>query len=294
MKTFEIKRILVPTDFSETGMLAIDHAAYLARLSKASLYLLHVVEAFEFAFSEYESEIMVRDMEGVQQAAEEKIVKLAAAIGNQYKIEVKPLVSNGQPAAGISDVVKENNIDIVVMGTHGAKGFEEIIIGSNAHKVVNIAPCPVITVQASAKNVGFTNIVMPIDNTQHSRQKVYYVLQLAKLYGSKVHILGLLEDLQEIEERKFNIKLDAVEQAIKEAGLPYTRTLVTGHNIAVEAMKYSEEVNADLLVIMTDHESHISGSFLGALAKQVVNHSKVPVMSIRPKEGQYLTYQDIW
>lgn len=294
MKTFEIKRILVPTDFSETGMLAIDHAAYLARLSKASLYLLHVVEAFEFAFSEYESEIMVRDMEGVQQAAEEKIVKLATAIGNQYKIEVKPLVSNGQPAAGISDVVKENDIDIIVMGTHGAKGFEEIIIGSNAHKVVNIAPCPVITVQASAKNVGFTNIVMPIDNTQHSRQKVYYVLQLAKLYGSKVHILGLLEDLQEIEERKFNIKLDAVEQAIKEAGLPYTRTLVTGHNIAVEAMKYSEEVNADLLVIMTDHESHISGSFLGALAKQVVNHSKVPVMSIRPKEGQYLTYQDIW
>jgi len=293
MKTFEIKRILVPTDFSETGMLAIEHAAYLARLNKAHLYLLHVVESFEYAFSEYEPEIIIKDLEGVQDAVTEKLEKLAASLGNQYGITVSPVVSNGQPALGISDKVKDENIDLIIMGTHGAKGFEELIIGSNAHKVVNISPCPVITVQSSAKNIGFTNIVMPIDNSAHSRQKVDYVIKLAKLYGSKIHILGLLESLEEKEEKKFNIKLDAVESIIKDTELPYVRKLVTGHNTAAEAMKYSEEVNADLLVIMTDHESHLSGAFLGALAKQVVNHSKVPVMSIRPKEGPFLTYQEI-
>ena len=293
MKTFEIKRILVPTDFSETGMLAIEHAAFLARLSKAHLYLLHVVESFEYAYSEYEPEIMVKDLEGVQEAITEKLENLAANLGNQYGIKVSPLVSNGQPALGISDKVKDENVDLIIMGTHGAKGFEELIIGSNAHKVVNISPCPVITVQSYAKNIGFTNIVMPIDNSPHSRQKVDYVIKLAELYGSKIHILGLLESLEESEERKFGIKLDAVENVIKQAGLPFVRKLVTGHNVAVEAMRYSEEVNADLLVIMTDHESHLSGAFLGALAKQVVNHSKVPVMSIRPKEGPFVTYQEI-
>ncbi len=181
---------------------------------------------------------------------------------------------------------------MIIMGTHGAKGFEEIIIGSNAHKVVNYSPCPVITIQETAKNVGFTNIVMPIDNSEHSRQKVDYVIEVAKRYGSKIHILGLLETLAEEEERKFNIKLDAVEHVIKQTELPYVRKFVTGHNVAVEAMKYSDEVNADLLVIMTDHdESSLSGPFLGPLAKQVVNHSKIPVMSIHPVE-HYRAYSE--
>jgi|GEM_PF-101427 nucleotide-binding universal stress UspA family protein len=296
MKTFEIKRILVPTDFSKTGMLAIEHAAFLAKLSKAHLYLLHIVESFEYAYSEYEPEIMVKDLEGIQEAVTEKLERLAASLENQYEINVTALVNNGQPASGISQTGKDQHIDLIVMGTHGAKGFEELIIGSNAHRVVNHAPCPVITVQSSAKNVGFTNIVMPIDNSVHSRQKVDYVIELAKLYGSKIHILGLLEDLEESEEKKFNLKLDAVESVIKQVELPYVRKLVTGHNVAVEAMKYADEVNADLLVIMTDHvESSLSlsGSFLGTLAKQVVNHSKIPVMSIRPVE-HYRTYQEIF
>jgi len=287
MKTFAIKRILVPTDFSETGLLAIEHAAYMAKLCKAHLYLLHVVESFEYAYSEYEPEVMVKDLEGVQHVATEKLEKAAARLETQYGIQVSTLLNNGKPSAGIAESVKDNDIDIIVMGTHGAKGFEEFIIGSNAHKVVNVSPCPVITIQASAKDIQFTNIVMPIDNSLHSRQKVNYVIELASHYGAKIHMLGLLDsndELNEADEKRFNIKLDAAENVIKQSGLPYVRKLVKGHNIAIEAMKYSEEVNADLLVIMTDHESSLSGIFMGPLAKQIVNHSKVPVMSIKPIE----------
>jgi nucleotide-binding universal stress UspA family protein len=292
MKTFEIKRILVPTDFSETGLLAIDHAAFMARLFKAHLYMLHVIESFEYAYSEYEPELLVKDAEGVQDVITEKLERLAASLGNEYGIHVSALVNNGRPAMGVAEVVKDNDIDLIIMGTHGAKGFEELIIGSNAHKVVSHSSCPVITIQATAKSIGFTNIVMPIDNSLHSRQKVDYVIELAKKYGSRIHILGLLDSDEEAEERKFTIKLDSVENVIKNSELPYTRKLVKGYNVAVEAMKYSEEVNADLLVIMTDHESNMSGDFLGAIAKQVVNHSKVPVMSIRP-DSHYEYHQEI-
>ncbi len=168
------------------------------------------------------------------------------------------------------------------MGTHGAHGFEEYFIGSNAHKVVNHAQCPVITIQQQAKKIGFSNIVMPIDNSLYSRQKVDYVIRLAHLYDSRVHILGLINDGDEIDEKKFAIKLDSVENALKRTGLRYVRTLIKGSNIAEEAMKYSDKVKADLIVIMTDHESHLKGALLGTLAKQIVNHSKIPVMSIRP------------
>jgi nucleotide-binding universal stress UspA family protein len=294
MKTFEIKKILVPTDFSEIGLLALDHATFMARLFKADLYLLHVVESFEYAYSEFEPEILIKDMDDIQDKMTEKLEKLAASISKQYGINVNTLMGNGRPASGIADAVKDNHIDIIIMGTHGAKGVEEFIIGSNAHKTVNISPCPVITVQGHAKNIGFTNIVMPIDNSQHSRQKVDYVIEIASHYGSKIHILGLVDSNEETDEKKFAIKLEQVEKVIKNAELPFTKKVITGSNIAAEAMKYSEEVKADLLVIMTDHESTISGVFLGALSKQIVNHSKIPVMSIKPEESHIPLHQEIW
>lgn len=294
MEPIQIKRILIPTDFSETGLLALEHATFMARLFKAHLYLLHVVEAFEYTYSIYEPEVMVRDTEEVHEVVSEKLKKLAERISKEQGVHVSTLIGSGRPAAGISETVRENDIDLVIMGTHGANGFEEYFIGSNAHKVVNMAPCPILTVQTHAKKIGFKNIVMPIDNTLHSRQKVNNVIELASMYGSKVHILGLLNSDEEIDEKKFNIKLDSVENVIKKVGVPYVRKLKKGKNIAMEAMNYSDEVKADLIVIMTDHESNLTGRFMGALSKQIVNHSKVPVMSIKPIEGYHEAAFETW
>ncbi len=170
------------------------------------------------------------------------------------------------------------------MGTHGASGFEEFFIGSNTHKVVHIAPCPVISVQMFAKRVGFSNIIMPIGNNLHSRQKVNNVIELANVYKSTVHILGLLETDDATDEKKFEIKLNSVENAVKHAGITYTRKLIRGNKLAIEALEYSKEVGGDLIAIMTGHESDMNDTFLGAFAKHIVNHSKIPIMSIKPEE----------
>jgi len=282
MKTPYIKKILVPTDFSETGLLAMDHAIYLARLVKAHLYIVHVIEAFEYAYSIYEPDMDVSDTVQLQGTINGKLERVATEISKEYGINVSTLLGNGRPSSGIAEAVKENEIDLVIMGTHGAHGFEEYFIGSNAHKVVTMSQCPVITIQQHATKLGFSNIVMPIDNSLHSRQKVDHVINLASIYGAKVHILGLLNSDEEIDEKRFNIKIESAENALKSAEIPYVCKIIKGANIAVEAMKYSNKVDADLIVIMTDHESNITGMFLGNLSKQIVNHSKIPVMSIKP------------
>ena len=69
--------------------------------------------------------------------------------------------------------------------------------------------------------------------------------------------------------------------------MSYVRKVIKADNIAKEAMKYAEEVNADLLAIMTDHESNLTGMFMGAFAQQIVNHSSVPVLSIKPIKGAF-------
>lgn len=281
------KKILVPIDFSETGMLALEHAAFMARLMKADLHLLHVMPVSEYYFEIPEPIMRIENHDTINKIVEQKLNEAAEMVYKNYGIRPSTSSARGQVGHEVITIVNEQLFDLVVMGTHGAKGFEELFIGSNAHKVVTLAPCPVLTVQTHATHLGFKNIVLPIDRSQHSREKVDEAVDLASAYAAKIHIIGLLESNEAAEYDKLQIVLDQVENAVQKAGVPFSRNTIEGSNLAIEALKYGHQVNADLIVIMTDHESEMTGIFLGPKAKQIVNHSKIPVLSIKPREGKY-------
>lgn len=286
MKKPAIKRILIPMDFSETGQLALEHGAFMASLFKADLYLLHVMELFEYPYTLYDPLLIVPlDNDEFQKNITKSMEEEAQKIRTQHGLNVIPIVTRGRVVTEIVETAKSNNIDLIVMGTHGAKGFEEFFIGSNAHRTVTVSPCPVITIQTQTQKKGFTNIVAPFDNTLHSRQKVDHLVLLAKQHGAFVHILGLMTE--DDDKNKFMIKIESIEEALKHAKISYECKIVRGANLAIEAMNYSNQVKGDLIITMTDHESHLNGIFLGAFAKQIINHSKIPVMSIRTIEGPY-------
>jgi nucleotide-binding universal stress UspA family protein len=283
----QIRKILVPIDFSETGLMAMQHAAFMASLSKAEIILLHVLPLTEYYFEIPEPIMHIDNREQMQRVIEQKLKEIADEVRTRYGIAPRTLSSRGRVASEIVQVAREENVDLIIMGTHGAKGFEEIFLGSNAYKVVNIAPCPVITVQTHASKLGFTNIVLPVDRSAHSREKVEPAIRLASLYAAKIHIVGLLDNDDEGEYDKLQIVLDQVEQAVEKAGVNHTRHTLKGDRLAAGALKYGASVNADLIIIMTEQESEITGIFLGALARQIVNHSRIPVMSIKPHYGEF-------
>lgn len=284
-----IKNILIPTDFSETAALAVAHGTMMAHLFNAKIYLLHSVEAIMYPGGPGEP-VMAPDMETIYRDAMEQLRKEAEAIKGKHTVEITTLITSGRPATAINDAAKENKIDIIIMGTHGASGFEELFMGSNAHKVVTVATCPVITIRLSTKSIGFKNIILPIGSYLQSRQKVNNAIKLASVYNSAVHILGLLETNDKEDDMKFGIKLETVEKALQHANIKYTKKMIRANNTAAEAMKFSEEVGGDLILIMTEHESDLTGMFMGASAKQIVNHSKIPVMSIRAQETMIETF----
>jgi nucleotide-binding universal stress UspA family protein len=286
MKPKQPKRILIPTDFSKTSLLAVEHAAMITRLSKADLYLLHTVETPDPGYI-FHPVPTSEDIEMMEKECLAQLNKMARELSRKYEITVKTVCKNGRPAYEIVETVKNKAIDLVIMGTHGAHGFNEFFIGSNAHKTVTICPCPVITVQEKAKKLGFNTIVLPIDDSFYSRAKVDLTIMIAKLFAAKVHILGLIKNGDDTDPQEFNIKMDSVEKAIKKAGLSYQKKIIKGENLAIAAMRYSKKVKADLISVLTNHESRLNGIFLNGFSKQIVNHSKIPVVSIRPLEGFY-------
>ncbi len=284
-KKFQIQRILIPYDFSETAELALEHATFMAKLHKAEIHLLHVIESYSFtsaisnAFSKSQNEYETK----IETSANVRLQEIGDKLHHDSGMKVVFKTEVGKIYKKIIGVAEEMNIDVIVMGTHGASGFQEFLMGSNSYRVVMGAPCPVITVQTHAKKIGFKDIILPVDNSSVSRQKVKHAVELAKHYNSVLHIAGIMT-MSDVEiQRRFEVKIHQVKEYVEEHEIPYTVKMFKGENIASLTMEYASQINADLIIIMTEQES--AGLFMGSFAQQVVNHSKIPVMSIRPDEG---------
>ena len=284
-RNVEIKNILIPTDFSETANVAVEHGVIMAKLFQAKIYLFHSIEPNIYMLASPMSMLGATDVSDRIYPMKQILDIGAKSMINKYGIDVETVISGGRPALGIAQAVKDKEIDLIMMGTHGANGAQEFFIGSNTHKVVNLSPCPVLTIPLYSKITGFKEIVLPIDNTLHSRQKVNHVIAIALRYGSTVHILGLPNGLDKEDLNKFDIKLNSIIHLLQKNNINYTSEKADGNNLAVETLKYAEKHKSDLIAIMTEHESAMTGMFLGIFAKQIVNHSKIPVLSIRPMEA---------
>ncbi len=283
----DIRKIVVPVDFSETSEHATDQAAWLAATTEAELLLVHVLPPDRQYFESPETFTTPDDSVEVRKDAAAKLELVARDLSGKYGITPRCRVLQGKVSYELIDLASEEHADLIMMGTHGAKGLEEILIGSNAQHLVTKAPCPVITFQQEKRKPGFSNIVLPIDRSRHSRQKVGVAINVALLCNSKIHIVGLLDNEDEGEYQKLQVVLDQVQMAIDRSEIPYTRHTVKGDNIAQEAMKYAQSINADLIMILTEDESVLGKLDLGPLSKHIVNHSTIPVMSLNPQYGSF-------
>jgi nucleotide-binding universal stress UspA family protein len=282
---FKIQDILIPYDFSDTAALALEHAIFMAKLCKAKISLLHVIETYSFtsaisnAFSKSQSEFENK----IEETTKEKLKAIAEDIHKKSAIQVNFLAEVGSIYKQIIKAASDIHANMIIMGTHGASGVSEFLLGSNAYKVVSGSPCPVITVQAHAKKIGFKDIVLPIDDSAVSRQKVIFAIDMAKIYGSTVHIAGLRTSKSADFTRKFEIKVRQVEDYINEHNIVCTRKMFDGDDISKMALSYADEITADLIIIMTEQEASPGFLGIGNAAQTLVNHSKVPVMSVRPR-----------
>lgn len=285
MQPFKIEKILIPIDFSETSLLAIEHATFIAQLFKAELVLLHVVEKHWEKFSIVVPEMRIARPDDIINSIEKRLESIASDIRSTHGIKSICITANGTIFSEIISVSKEHKVDLIMLGTHGTSGVAEFFIGSNAYKVVTSADCPVISVQTHSQKLGFKDILLPIDDSAHSRQKVNHAIVLARQLSAKIHIVGLVDFEIDEELHKFELKLEQIEEYISKCNLTSTKEIIRGKNQATMTADYAKSIGADLIIIMTDQDENITGRLLGPYAQQIVNHSKIPVMSIQPIVG---------
>lgn len=280
-KDFEIKIIAVPTDFSETANVAIDHAVDIAKRFGSDIFLIHVLEtgAYQGIFSPSKKTEYV-ELENAQQKLQDDAHKLEQETG----LNVSQIVVSGRIYEEIVQAVSEAEVDLVVMGTHGSSGWEEFFVGSNAFKVVTQSPCPVLSIQVNASKPELKNIILPIDQTPQSRQKVKQAAAIAKKYNATIHIAALLTTDEPAIRFEFETKIKQITDFLDRQEISHSETSLVGRNLATMTMNFAESKGGNLIVMMTEQESNLTGFLMGPFAQQVVNHSKIPVLSISPED----------
>lgn len=287
MQMLDVKRILIPTDFSETANLALKHAVEMAKLTDAEIVLLHVVSTFAFRVNLPEAEEDEAQSQRLNTAVNRRLQEMSAEITRETGVRVSIEMAYGRIREEVVKVAEERDADMIVLGTHGVSGLKEFFMGSNAFRIVSDAGCPVLSIQESAKSVGFRKIAVPIDNSFHSREKLGIAVRMAHTYGAKLLICGLRSHDHDDENlnAKFRVKMKQVEDFLQERQLEFESTTLFCSNIAKATMDFAVGQGADLIIIMNEQEINSTGFFLGPYAQQVVNHSKIPVLSIRPTSG---------
>lgn len=285
---FNIKTILVPIDFSPTSMEALTHAIYMAKLNAATITLINVVESRLpiIASLDYplldSSDFEASEKTTVKQA-KKYLLKLVENIKKKEEIEISFIVSVGWVKENIIETAKSIRADIIVMGTHGINGFREFIIGSNTFRVVNEAECPVLSIQKHTDNPGFKNVLVPFRDKPHSREKVDYAIKMGEIYGAKIFVLGIDTDDDHRQFSKIVKEAEQIMGIVKKHKLKCNIKVVTTDYLAEDVMKYAEKRKIDLIVVMSDLDRmRISEYFMGPFCQQMVNHSPIPILSIRP------------
>lgn len=287
MSYYQIKKILIPVDFSKTSLKALDHAAYLAKISDAEITLLHVPESLSATTGTgvFDPPDFHEDYEkNIADQSNKRLDELAAGLKKKGNLKVNTLTVIGSPKKEILNVSKKIKADLIVMGTHGASGIKEFFIGSNTFSIIKDAKCPVLSVQKDQKSPGFKNILVPFRDKPHSREKVNYAIDLALLYNATIHVLGIDTEYTKAHKRKIELEAEQIRKIIEKKGLTCKVKVIESDYLADTLLKHAAAIGADLIISMSDMDRmSIVEYFSGPYAQQLVNHSPIPVLSIRPQ-----------
>ena len=282
-----MKTIIVPLDFSDESLNGLNLALMLAKKTGANIQLIHVIGKNISANKELletESQLVKIKFEDIIQKCNEK--------GN-INCNLKYNIKEGQIFKEIAGLAEEFEDPITVLSTHGASGFEDLFIGGNAYKITSHSRNPVITVRRSKIPSNIDNIVLPLDITFQTREKVPYTVKLAEVFGSKIHLLTIrLSNLKSIE-KKLHQYADQVASYLDSHKILYTVEHLHGSNLTDLTIDYSQSVDADLISIMTEQEKSASNLLLGNFAHQMINKAFIPVLSF-PNYHLRITAEDVW
>jgi len=272
-----MKNFIVPIDFSKDSLKGLEMALLFSKQHPVNIQMVYVQKSSddyhpgsfeeEFRFAEIEFNKIIKQYEG--------------KLGKDSKL--KFIIKKGKIYKEIVNQAESYKEAFISASTHGASGFEEFFIGSNAYKIILATTKPVITLSRNQCPKDIRKIVVPIKMHVDTRQKVPYAADVAELFGAEIHLISISTSRNKKIVNRLNAYVNQSSNYLKKRKVEHVIKKMYGENLASLASNYAQAIDADLVVIMTEKKSGINILY-GDYAHEMFNTCPVPVLSITSRE----------
>lgn len=270
-----MKRILVPTDFSSRAENALKIAAQIARKNNFEIHLLHMLEipsqmndAITGGAAIPEIMLFLQKAKEIMQHTKEKDFLQGLTVIDAIKLE--------RATQGILSYSKDNHIDLIIMGSNGASGLTEIIIGSNTEKVVRLSPAPVMVIKEEITPFDPKNIVFASDFSEEIKKPFLKILNFNNQFQAKLHLLTICSPSSFKTTALANKLMDNFTQEFDMQN--FSTNIYNDTTIEKGIIHFSNEIKADLIILCTHGRTGLSHFFTGSISEDLANHVNKPLI----------------
>lgn len=276
LKFIRMKKILVPTDYSDCANDAIDIAKVIAAKSGAELFLLHLEEVVPEVVHVLHHTATEENPHHIGHARYQ-LQQVVDSIEKEC-LKVKGIFVANERQEGIEDYVKPYNIDFMVMGSHGAKGIRELIIGSKTQKVIKKASVPVLVVKRPNQKFNPKKILFASTFRHDVSKPLKEVVEFARLWEADIHLVfinSLSHLIEETEAKRIMSKQMEGAPEIK-----YTLNISETNDEEWGISKFARLIDADMIAVVFDSHGGLTRLFTSSVAEKLINHEDIPILVI--------------
>ena len=276
-----MKKIIVPIDFSEYSEFALKAAASIAKKYDSELFVLHMLELSN-AILTSENDSLNEEAVFYLKLAEKKFDDF---LDKPYLqgLEITPIVKRFIVWSEVNDVASEHNADLIVMGSHGASGMKEVLVGSNTEKVVRHSDIPVLVIKHNPILLDFENGVFAIDFSDDAVAPYLKAKSTFNKLGAKMHLVyvnspdGNFRSSPEIDKRvaDFLKKADGNLENLSSV------SVVSDYSIEKGIFNFANVIGADFIAVATHGRKGLAHFFEGSISEDIANHSTLPVITFK-------------
>jgi nucleotide-binding universal stress UspA family protein len=273
-----MNKILVPTDFSEQADNALRVAAQLAKKYNAEIYLLHLLELPLNQVDALNSHSDLPEAVFFMKLANKRFKEV---LEKDYleEVTVHETIEFHQAFDGIMETCKKNNIDLIVMGSHGVSGLKEMFIGSNTEKVVRASDVPVLVIKNRHNDFDVNDFVFASNFKENNKKTFLQAVKLAEAFDAILHLVLVNTANNFISTEKANAR---IAEFVKDSKHQNFKTIIyNDESIERGILNYSQGINADLIGIGTHGRQGIAHFFNGSISEDLVNHARRPVVTFK-------------
>lgn len=272
-----MKNIIVPIDFSEVSINSLKYAINIANKLNANIEMIFVQRnknIFNPLTFEKEFEYADTNLQEILNDHKSSLVE---------DLTIKYTIRKGRVYAAVNEFANEFEDSMIIMSCYGISGFDENFIGSNALKIVSYANSPVLLLRNDNYVKDIEKIIMPLDMSIDTKQKVPVTIEISNQYNSMVHLIDI--SAEQVNDIRFRLRLDSneVSHYLKKHDIQHDTELLIGKNIAKVILEYATKKEADLIVAMSEHDKKES-ELIGPNTLQLVQKSEIPVLIVHTKE----------